>query len=211
MVKVSVSILSSKDPKKDVGALNQTTAHYLHLDIMDGNFVPNKTASFGEIQRWLQENHLPLDVHLMVENPEPFIKKYALLNTEYITIHKEIKNLAKHIDAIKSYGLRCGVSIKPNTAIEDIFPLLEHIDLVLVMSVEPGAGGQTFLEDTYRKIKILKQEITRRGLSVLIEVDGGINDINKTTVIECGADILVAGSFILASDHYQSAIDALCL
>jgi ribulose-phosphate 3-epimerase len=164
---------------------------------MDGKFVKNKTWTFSEIKKLTSYSHLPLDVHLMVEKPEKYIEDYALLNTNDIIFHyEEVKDVENMIDLIKSYGLKVGIAVNPDTNVEVLFPFLNKIDLVLIMSVYPGESGQLFIENSLNKIKVLKEEIIKQEVKTLIEVDGGINDENAILCKEAGVDILVSASFI---------------
>ena len=195
MKEVSTSILSEKNMFKLIAELNNSNTDYIHLDIMDNRFVPNKFLTVGETLKALDQITKKVDVHLMVENPEPYIKKMALYDISYITVHYEIKNYRKYIDMIKNYGFKAGISIKPQTPIESIYDLLEDISLVLIMSVEPGLSGQKFIDSTREKIDKLKEEIKRRGLNIKISVDGGIND--QVLDFVKNADILVSCSYVL--------------
>ncbi len=209
-MKVSISLLSIKDNIiNKVKELDKTDADYIHIDVMDGKFVPNKAFTFGEVKKFVKYISKKLDVHLMVNDPDKYIEAYALLNVDFITIHCEIDNVNNYIDKIKQYGLRGGLSINPETNIKEIFPNLDKIDLVLVMSVHPGRGGQLFMGSSINKIKTLKEEITKRHLNVQIEVDGGINDETAILCKEAGADILVSGSYITNDNNYQDKIDQL--
>jgi len=195
MKEISVSILANEDKFSLIEKVNKSKADYIHLDVMDNKFVPNKFLTVGELEKVIKKIHKKIDVHLMVENPANYIKKIALYDIGYITIHYEIKDFLDHIDTINNLGIRSGLSIKPSTDIEEIFPYLNKINLVLIMSVEPGASGQEFIKETGEKIKKLKEEINKRGLNVKISVDGGINDQVKEYVAD--ADILVSASFAL--------------
>ena len=208
MVKISTSILSiENDLISSVKKLNKTTTDFIHYDIMDGKFVSNTSFSFEEIKAINDYITKPIDVHLMVEKPDDYIEFYGKLNPYYLTIHYEIDNLEKYIDLIKSKNIKVGVSIKPNTDVSKILTLLDKIDLILVMSVEPGKGGQEFLPYSVDKIRILKEYITNHNLNTVIEVDGGINEVSAVECIKVGADILVSGSYITNSDNYQERID----
>jgi ribulose-phosphate 3-epimerase len=195
---VSASILSDiLKPSDIVKELDKSKVDFIHLDIMDGKFVSNKTWTYGEIKKIVSYSNKQLDVHLMVENPSKYINDYALLNTEYLTIHYEaVKNLDKTIEEIKSYGLKVGVSVKPSTDISVLFPYLNNIDLILIMSVEPGKSGQGFIENIPDKISKLKSEIISQNSKVIISVDGGINDQTGLLCKEAGCDMLVSASFI---------------
>lgn len=197
-MKVSVSILSSSiKPADIVKKLNNTKADYIHIDIMDGKFVENKTWTISEIKKITSYSSLPLDVHLMVENPSKYIEDYALLNTSYIVFHYEaVKDIDKMINEIKNYGLKVGIAINPETSEEVVFPYLTKIDEVLIMSVHPGKSGQSFIEDTPNKIERLKEEIIRQNTKTIISVDGGINDETGKLCLEKGVDTLVSASYI---------------
>lgn len=197
-MKVSVSILSSSiKPADIVKILDNTKADYIHIDIMDGKFVKNKTWTISEIKKITSYSKLPLDVHLMVENPSKYIEDYALLNTSYITFHYEaVKDIDKMINEIKNYGLKVGIAINPETSEEVVFPYLSKIDEVLIMSVHPGKSGQSFIESTPDKIERLKEEILRQNVKTIISVDGGINDETGNLCVQKGVDILVSASYI---------------
>ena len=197
-MKVNVSILSSTiKPQDIVKELDKTNVDAIHIDIMDGKFVENKTWTIGEITKITKYSNLPLDVHLMVNNPTKYIEDYAMLNTNNITFHYEaVENIDKMINEIKDYGLKVGIAINPDTDIKNIFPYLDRIDLVLVMSVYPGKSGQSFIETTPSKIKELKEYITENDLKTLISVDGGINDETGKLCKDSGVDILVSASYI---------------
>lgn len=197
-MKVSVSILSSSIKASDiVKELDKTVADYIHLDIMDGKFVENKTWTYGEVKKIISYSKLPLDVHLMVDKPEKYIEDYAMLNTAYLTFHYEaVKDVNYMIDMIKNYGLRVGIAINPETDESVIYPYLKDIDKVLVMSVHPGKSGQSFIENTPLKIKNISEEIIRQGLNTDITVDGGINDETGLLCKEAGVTTLVSASYI---------------
>lgn len=203
-MKISVSYLSSKNFKEDLRKLNITNADFIHVDVMDGHFVRNKSLPFKKIKDVSAYTNKRLDVHLMVKKPLKFIDNYASLNTEFITIHVETKNIDKSLDLIEAYGIRKGLAIKPETDIEALIPYLDRIDLILVMSVNPGKGGQAFIEDTISKVKKLRKLLDEKNKKILISVDGGINDeVSKKLK---GADILVSGSYITSSDDFQYQI-----
>ena len=197
-MKVSVSILSNSiKPVDIVKKLDNTKAYYIHIDIMDGKFVENKTWTVSEIKKITSCSKLPLDVHLMVENPSKYIEEFALLNTNYIAFHYEaVKDIDKMINEIKKYGLKVGIAINPETSEEVVFPYLSRIDEVLVMSVHPGKSGQLFIESTLDKIERLKNEILRQNVKTIISVDGGINDETGKLCLQKGIDMLVSASYI---------------
>ena len=204
---ISTSILSIKDNIKDnVLKLNNTDTTYIHLDIMDGLFVPNKTWEYNELKDILNDNTKPLDVHLMVSDVIKYIDEYCNLNPEYITFHLEaVNNVKEVIDYIHSKNIKVGISIKPNTDIQDLIPYLSDIDMVLLMSVEPGMGGQSFIDSSYERLNKLNE--LKSKYKFLIEIDGGINESNIDTLN--GVDIAVVGSYITSSDNYQEQIDKL--
>ena len=205
MLKISTSLLSSKNRIKSIQELNETTTDYLHIDVMDNKFVHNYQFPINEIKKLAKFSNKIFDVHLMTEDPEKYIQELNLNVVDSITIHVEIdKNINHLIKLIKSYGIEVGLAIKPNTSLSELTKYLDKIDKVLIMSVEPGFGGQKFLESTVDKIIKLRN----KKPDILIEVDGGINDetIDKIKYI---TDIAVVGSYIINNDDYQEAIDNL--
>lgn len=198
MTVVSASILSSSLKASDiVKELDKTNVDYIHLDIMDGKFVKNKTWTYGEIKKITAYTNKKLDVHFMVKDPSKYLEDYALLNTEYFTFHYEtVSNVQEMISLVKSYGLKVGISINPKTNVKVLFPYLKDIDLVLIMSVPPGKSGQSFIGKTFERISRLKEEIIKKETKTLIEVDGGINNETGKLCLEAGADILVSASYI---------------
>ena len=205
-MKVAISFLKSKNNiDETLTEIYDTDAEYIHVDIMDGNFVSNKTDDYINV---LKEAKKPLDVHLMVDNPIPYIINYKNLNPDYITIHSEINyNIKDIIDLIHSYGIKAGISIKPNTNVSSIEKYLNNIDNVLIMSVEPGQGGQKFMDSSIEKIKQLYNIRKENNYKYIISIDGGINDktINKVN----GVDMVISGSFICMSENYQNQINKL--
>lgn len=197
-MKISVSILSSSiKPQDIVKKLDNTKADFIHVDIMDGKFVENKTWTISEVKKIVSYSKLPLDVHLMVENPSKYIEDYALLNTSYITFHYEaVKDIDKMINEIKNYGLKVGIAINPETDEKVLYPYLTKIDQILVMSVHPGKSGQSFIDNTPNKIENLKQEIINQNAKTIISVDGGINDETGKLCVDKGVDMLVSASYI---------------
>lgn len=205
MKKVSVSFLSSRDAASDLMKLDRTSADLIHVDIIDNKFIKGKGVSLGDLKYIENYTRKRLDIHLMVKDAGKYIKKLVFLNAEYVTFHLESKtNIEKTIAYLKKYGIKVGLSIKPNTNFEEVIPYLENIDLLLIMTVEPGKGGQEFIMETTSKISEAKKYITEKKLPVLIEVDGGINNLTKEFVKE--ADILVSGSYIVNHDNFQEAI-----
>lgn len=207
---ISASFLSIKDNIKDnIKKLDSTSIDMLHVDIMDGVFVENKTWSIDEVNTLLINTTKPKDVHLMVKDVKKYIDDFKVLNPNYITFHYEaVDNVLEVINYIKELGIKVGLSIKPHTSVDSIKKYLNDIDLILVMSVEPGKGGQKFIENSINKINYLDQLREENNYHYVIEVDGGINDI---TAKKCSnADILVIGSFITNGD-YQDQINKINL
>lgn len=205
---ISTSFLSSNNIPKDLKKLNETSTDYIHVDVMDGKFVPNKTMPFREMKNIYKYTSKRLDVHLMVKDPKKCIDDYATLNTEYITIHEELTdNVESYLKQIKSYGIKAGLAIKPDTKVSNLVPYLPFIDLILVMSVEPGQGGQKFIEDTPKKIDEIKVLLKEYKSKIVVSVDGGIN--NETSKLCKKCDILVSGSYIINSSNFEEKINSL--
>lgn len=204
---ISTSILTIKENlKENIQKLDSTKTDFLHIDVMDGMFVPNNSVALDVYEELLKDISTPLDVHLMVKNVKDYINLYAKLNPLIITFHYEaVSNHLEIIDYIKSLNIKVGMSIKPATKVEEIVSLLPYLDLVLVMSVEPGYGGQEFIYDSHIKINELDKIRKEKNYAYLIEVDGGVNDI--TSKLCKNADILVVGSFITDSENYQLQIE----
>lgn len=204
--KVSVSVLSSKNLESDLIKLNSLpSVDYIHVDVMDGKFVRNRNNPFKTLYKMSNVLTKRLDVHLMVKNPLKDINYYAALNTEYITVHSELEKVDKYLDLIKEYGIKCGLAVNPETDISLIIPYLSKVDLILIMSVHPGKGGQEFIDDTTKKILKLKKILVSKRLNIKIEVDGGVND--KTISRAYFADILVSGSYVLSGETIEGIND----
>ena len=206
---IAPSILSADfaNLETELKAIAKAGADWIHVDVMDGHFVPNLTIGVPVVASLKKVTSLPLDVHLMIEKPERFIEDFVKAGSDYLTIHIESTADPKAVlRKIRSLGTKPGITLRPGTALEQILPLLEEVDLVLVMTVEPGFGGQSFMMDQVEKIQRLKEERQRRGLQYLIEVDGGVNE--KTLQFCQDADVLVAGSFVFRGD-YRKAIEFL--
>ena len=198
-VKISPSILSADFGKlgNEIQDLEKAGADFIHIDVMDGHFVPNITIGPEVINKLRKYTSLPFDVHLMISPVDDFIKNFAEAGADIITIHPEATNdLISSIKKIKSYNKRAGVSLNPETSVDKVLSVLKIIDLVLVMSVNPGFGGQKFIEKTLEKVKILRKEIDSKKLKTQIEIDGGINFENSNMAIAAGIDILVSGTTI---------------
>jgi ribulose-phosphate 3-epimerase len=213
MIKISPSILSADFANlgSEIKLLEQAGADYIHIDVMDGSFVPNLTIG-NEVVRGLRKTTaLPFDVHLMIDNPDKHIEAFANAGSDIITIHTEaVTHLDRSIELIKSFGKKVGVSLVPSTHEQELDYVLEKIDLILVMTVNPGFGGQKFLSSQLRKIENLRKKIDKLGKKIELEVDGGINDKTYRDVINAGADVLVSGSYIFNSpDGPSSAIKLL--
>ena len=198
-IKISPSILSADFSKlgNEIQDLEKAGADFIHIDVMDGHFVPNITIGPEVINKLRKYTSLPFDVHLMISPVHDFIKNFAEAGADIITIHPEAtKDLTDSIKKIKSYNKKAGVSLNPETPVEKVLPILNLIDLVLVMSVNPGFGGQKFIKETLEKVKILRKEIDLKKLKTQIEIDGGINFDNAKMAIEAGVNILVSGTTI---------------
>ena len=210
MVLIAPSILSADFSKlgEEIKELDRAGADLIHIDVMDGHFVPNLTYGIPIIKSIRPLTKCPFDVHLMVNDPDRMLEWFADAGADIITVHYEAApNLNITLDTIKSLGKNTGVSIKPQTNPDILFPFLDKIDLILVMMIEPGFGGQTFMTEQVEKIKILKKMIGDRDIK--IEVDGGINADNAKLCKTAGADILVAGTYIVKSQNYKTSIDSL--
>ncbi|MFA5696176.1 MAG: ribulose-phosphate 3-epimerase [Bacilli bacterium] len=198
MVKISASILSKRN-LETINELNQLDIDYFHIDVMDGEFVSNVTFSLDELNKFEGSFQKPLDVHLMVNNPDNYFETLKRLNTEYVTIHYEILKDEMILNKIKDYGFKVGLSLNPQTSIESIYPYLNKIDLVLIMSVDPGYGGQPFLFNSLSRIKSLKEEINNQQVNVLVSIDGGINLINYQEINKYQPDFVVLGTSLVNS------------
>lgn len=210
MVKIAPSILSADFANlgKEIKMLEQAGADMIHIDVMDGNFVPNLTFGAGVVKALRSYTKLPFDVHLMVQNPDIMVPWFAEVGADIITVHAEAcKHLDKTLATIREYGLKAGVSLNPSTDEACLKYVLDKIDLVLVMSVNPGFGGQSFIESQLQKIASIKQLCSSYNIEV--EVDGGINPMTAAECVAAGADILVAGTAVFAGGEYQKNINSL--
>jgi ribulose-phosphate 3-epimerase len=206
---IAPSILSANFAKlgDEVRAVEKAGADWIHVDVMDGHFVPNLTIGATVVKDIRPVSKLPLDVHLMIEEPERYITDFAKAGADYLTIHVEAtEHVEKTLAMIRAANVKPGITLRPRTPVESIFPYLAQVELVLVMTVEPGFGGQAFMHEQVSKIKAIRHELARQNHKALIEVDGGVTDQTARTLD--GADVLVAGSFIFKND-YRSAIQAL--
>lgn len=201
-VKIAPSILASDfaNLQKEVEMLNASEADYIHVDIMDGIFVPNISFGIPVTVAVKQHAKKPLDVHLMIVNPDQYLEAFQKAGAEIITVHYEAcDHLHRTLQAIKNLGCKAGVALNPHTPVALLEDVIHDIDLVCLMSVNPGFGGQKFIENTYAKVRKLKALIKEKGASTLIEIDGGVNEKNASLLMDAGADVLVAGNFVFSS------------
>lgn len=206
---ISPSILSADfaNLEKEIKRIENAGADWVHIDVMDGHFVPNITIGVPVVKSLKAVTKLPLDVHLMIENPEKYIEAFAKAGADIITFHYEaVKDVNSITDLIKSFGVKAGMSIKPKTSPEVVFPYLKNLDMLLVMTVEPGFGGQKFMQDCAEKIPSIKQKAPE---SLIIQVDGGINAETARICTTLGANSLVAGNYIYKSDDINLAVKSL--
>lgn len=212
MIKISTSILSADFAKlgDEVRAVTQAGTDYIHFDVMDGSFVPNITIGDCVIKSARKHSDLPFDVHLMIDNPEKHIENFAKSGADIITIHAEATtHLDRTLALIKSFNIKCGVSLTPATNESTLDYVLDKLDLILVMTVNPGFGGQSFLTSQLPKIEKISSKIKNSGRKIELEVDGGINPQTAPLVIKAGADVLVSGSYIFNSASYADSIKKL--
>lgn len=210
MSRLAPSILSADFSKlgEEISTIEKAGADIIHVDVMDGHFVPNISYGAVVMKSLLGKTKMPFDVHLMIENVDRYIDEFVTENTEYITVHQEVcMHLHRTIDHIKSKGIKAGVSINPATPISSLENILEYVDLVLVMSVNPGFGGQKFIESSLEKIRKLKRIREENRYNFVIEVDGGVNLENGRNLVKAGADILVAGSSVFAADDVVKRVE----
>ncbi len=213
-IKIAPSILSANFAilGEEVASVSSAGADYIHIDVMDGHFVPNLTIGPGVIKSIRKHSNLPFDTHLMIANPDQYIKEFADSGADIITIHAEAcTHLNRTVKFIKSLGKKAGVSLVPSTHENALDYVLEDIDLVLIMTVNPGFGGQSFIESQIRKIENIRKKINKLGKDIDLEVDGGINNETAKKVIKAGANVLVAGSatFNGGKDEYAKNINML--
>jgi len=207
LVAPSVLAADFANLQKEIEMLNDSEADYIHVDIMDGIFVPNISFGIPVTEAIHRHAKKPLDVHLMIINPDQYLEAFKNAGASIISVHVEVCNhLHRTLQAIKDLGCKAGVAINPHTSIESIRNVISDIDMVCIMSVNPGFGGQKFIEHTYTKIRDLKKMILESGASTKIEIDGGVNAQNAQKLREAGADVLVAGNFVFSADDPKSVI-----
>ena len=196
--------------QRDIEMINQSKADWFHIDIMDGVFVPNISFGMPVLEAINKHAQKTIDVHLMIVQPERYIKTFAKLRANILTVHYEAStHLHRTLQEIKAEGMKAGVALNPHTNVSLLEDCINDIDLVCLMSVNPGFGGQSFIENTYKKVKQLKEIITRNNASTLIEIDGGVTSKNAKQLVEAGADVLVAGSFVFNSENPIQTIEDL--
>lgn len=210
MMKLAPSILSANFAKllEDIKKVENAGCEYLHIDVMDGHFVPNITLGPSIVKSLRKDVNMVFDVHLMIENPDMYVKDFVDAGADIITVHEEAcTHLHRTIQNIKSFGVKAGVALNPATPIENIKHVISDVDMVLIMTVNPGFGGQSFIESMIEKIEDLKKIIDERGLEVDIQVDGGIKPDNVNKVVKAGANIIVAGSAIFNSEDINDTVN----
>ncbi len=209
---ISPSVLSFDfaNVQRDVEMINNSKADWFHIDVMDGVFVPNISFGFPVIQAIKKHATKPLDVHIMIVNPDQFVEEFAKSGTDILTVHYEAcTHLHRTIQLIKSHGMKAGIALNPHTNVNVLEDIIADLDLVLIMSVNPGFGGQKFIENAVEKVSKLKQFISSNNSKALIEVDGGVNLETGKRLVDAGADALVAGSFVFNSENPTNTISAL--
>ena len=212
MTKISPSVLAADFSRlgEEVIDIEKAGAEMVHLDVMDGEFVPNISFGLPVIECLRKKSGMVFDVHLMIDKPERYIERFIKAGADIVTFHIEATEKSEEcLKLIRSLGKKAAISVKPNTPVEAVYPYLELCDMVLVMTVEPGFGGQALIPETLDKVKVLRAEIQKRGLDIDIQVDGGINEKNAPEARTAGANVLVAGSAVFKAEDRRAAIDAI--
>ena len=213
MVKISPSALACDLTRlgEEINEIERAGADMIHLDVMDGVFVPNSSFGLAVLEALRKKSDMFFDVHLMIDKPEKYIERYITeCGADLVTFHLEATDIPDEcLDMIKKHGKRAAVSIKPKTPIEAVYPYLDRCDMVLIMTVEPGFGGQSFMPDMLEKVRALRAEIERLGLDIDIQVDGGINAETSKLAVAAGANVLVAGSAVFKAQDRRAAVEAL--
>jgi len=209
---IAPSVLSADfaNLQRDIEMINNSEADWFHIDIMDGVFVPNISFGMPVLEAITRHAKKTIDVHLMIVNPDQYIKTFAQLGATNLTVHIEAcTHLQRTLQAIKAEGMKAGIAVNPHTNVSLLEDVIKDVDVVCLMSVNPGFGGQSFIERTYDKVKQLKEIITRNGASTLIEIDGGVSDKNAVQLVEAGADVLVAGNYVFRAQDPVATIASL--
>ena len=209
---IAPSVLASDfaNLQRDIEMINNSEADWFHIDIMDGVFVPNISFGMPVLEAITKHATKTIDVHLMIVDPDRYIKTFAQLGSNILTVHYEAcTHLHRTLQAIKAEGMKAGVALNPHTNVGLLEDVIKDIDMVCIMSVNPGFGGQSFIENTYKKIKELKEIITRNNASTIIEIDGGVTSKNAVQLVEAGADVLVAGNFVFKAENPTETISEL--
>ena len=210
LIAPSVLAADFSNLQRDIEMINESEADWFHIDIMDGVFVPNISFGMPVLRDIKKHAKKTLDVHLMIVNPDQYIETFASLGADILTVHYEAcTHIHRTIQAIKSTGMKAGIALNPHSSVNQLKDIIKDIDLVCLMSVNPGFGGQSFIENTYNKIKELKELIQSSESSCQIEIDGGVTNKNAKKLVEAGANILVAGSYIFKSDNPTKTISKL--
>lgn len=210
--KIAPSVLAADfaNLQRDCELINSSEADWFHIDIMDGVFVPNISFGMPVLKAIGQHAKKPLDVHLMIVDPDRYIEEFAALNAALLTVHYEAcTHLHRTLQKIKSCGMKAGVALNPHTPVQLLEDIIQDIDLVCLMSVNPGFGGQSFIQNTFQKVEKLRSIIKEKKTSCFIEIDGGVSNLNSSKLAQCGADVLVAGSYVFNAENPESNIKLL--
>lgn len=212
MIKIAPSILAADfaNLEQEVSAMEKAGAHYIHVDVMDGHFVPNISLGIPVVSSLRKKTAMPLDVHLMISDPYTYAPQFIDAGADIVVFHIESDSEPQRvIDVIRKAGKKCGISLKPNTDAGAVYPYLDQLDMVLVMTVEPGFGGQKFMPQMCEKIRLIRVQCEKRGLTMDIQVDGGIDQQTIAQAAQAGANVFVAGSALFGKPDYRAAVQAL--